>query len=46
MPGSGLGGVEGVTVQMRRPMSGEFTGIRPLNAPNAHMMPGQDGIID
>ncbi|KAM6971552.1 LOW QUALITY PROTEIN: histone-lysine N-methyltransferase 2C-like [Tautogolabrus adspersus] len=34
VPGSGLGVVEGVPVQMRRPMSGEFTGIRPLTVPS------------
>ncbi|XP_049896001.1 histone-lysine N-methyltransferase 2C-like isoform X2 [Epinephelus moara] len=42
VPGSGLTLVEGVPVQMRRPMPGEFTGIRPLTVPGAppHMMPG------
>ena len=42
MLGSGLSAVEGVPVQMRRPMPGEFTGIRPLPTPNTHphMMPG------
>ncbi|CAB1432000.1 unnamed protein product [Pleuronectes platessa] len=42
MLGSGLGAVEGVPVQMRRPMPGDFTGIRPLPTPNTHphMMPG------
>ncbi|XP_023254249.1 collagen alpha-1(VIII) chain-like, partial [Seriola lalandi dorsalis] len=40
LPGSGLA-VEGVPVQMRRPIHGEFSGIRPLTAPSAHphMMP-------
>lgn len=44
VPGSGLSGMEGVPVQMRRPMPGEFTGIRTLPAPNAHphMPPGED----
>ncbi|XP_042370388.1 U1 small nuclear ribonucleoprotein C-like, partial [Plectropomus leopardus] len=43
-PGSGLSLVEGV--QMRRPMPGEFTGIRPLPAAGAHphMMPGQPAL--
>ncbi|XP_028288299.1 histone-lysine N-methyltransferase 2C-like isoform X3 [Parambassis ranga] len=42
MPPSGLSVGEGVPVQMRRPMSGEFTGIRQLAAANAqpHMVPG------
>nr|XP_029131590.1 LOW QUALITY PROTEIN: histone-lysine N-methyltransferase 2C-like [Labrus bergylta] len=42
VPRSGLGVVEGVPVQMRRPMSGDFTGIRPLTVPSAptHMMQG------
>ncbi|XP_044195043.1 histone-lysine N-methyltransferase 2C-like isoform X6 [Thunnus albacares] len=41
VPGAGLSAAEGVPVQMRRPMPGEFTGIRLLAAPNAHqhMMP-------
>ncbi|XP_069576340.1 histone-lysine N-methyltransferase 2C [Brachyistius frenatus] len=40
LPVSGLSALEGVQVQMRRP--GEFTAIRPLTAPGAHlhMMPG------
>ncbi|XP_040921273.1 histone-lysine N-methyltransferase 2C isoform X2 [Toxotes jaculatrix] len=36
VPGSGLSVVEGVPVQMRRPMLGEFTGTRPLTAPITH----------
>ncbi|XP_060950226.1 histone-lysine N-methyltransferase 2C-like [Limanda limanda] len=42
MLGSGLGAGEGVPVQMRRPMPGDFTGLRPLPSPNTHphMMPG------
>nr|XP_046227874.1 histone-lysine N-methyltransferase 2C-like isoform X2 [Scatophagus argus] len=40
MPGSGLGVEEGGLVQMKRPTPGEFTSIRPLSAPTAHMLPG------
>nr|XP_019968940.1 PREDICTED: histone-lysine N-methyltransferase 2C-like [Paralichthys olivaceus] len=42
LPGSGLSGAEGVPVQMRRPLTGEFTGNRPLPSPNAlpPMIPG------
>ncbi|XP_034722092.1 histone-lysine N-methyltransferase 2C-like, partial [Etheostoma cragini] len=40
VPGSGISSLEGVPVQMRRPMPGEFTGIRPLPAgAQPHMMP-------
>ncbi|TDG97613.1 hypothetical protein EPR50_G00228120 [Perca flavescens] len=41
-PGSGISSLEGVPAQMRRPMPGEFTGIRPLPAAGTqpHMMPG------
>ncbi|XP_078100895.1 histone-lysine N-methyltransferase 2C-like isoform X2 [Sander vitreus] len=42
VPGSGISSLEGVPAQMRRPMPGEFTGIRPLPAAGTqpHMMPG------
>ncbi|KAG7222997.1 hypothetical protein INR49_029219 [Caranx melampygus] len=36
LPGSALSVVEGVPVQIRRPIPGEFTGIRPITDPSTH----------
>ncbi len=40
VPGSGLSAMDGIPVQMRRPVPGEFIGILPVTAPIANMMPG------
>ncbi|KAM4718655.1 histone-lysine N-methyltransferase 2C-like isoform 3-T3 [Anableps anableps] len=46
-PAPGLNSVEGNLVQMRRPVSAEFTGIRSLMPPNpaTHMVPGVPQLI-